>query len=365
MTYPRKVLNHLAGNHTITIATFRYSKELPQESKDGEITVQRLPYLLRISKGFFSPQSWFRFISAIGKADIVIVNIPNFEALPLAVFAKIMQKPIVAIFHCRVDLGKGYIHRLITAGLNFSVFGQLWLSKVIVIYTRDYFNHLGLEKRFSHKTRVVLPAVRSPKVDQQILDKYLKEKEERTWIGFAGRVSKEKGIHHLINAMDTLADHNKKLVLVIAGPYGDDVVGESRYYEEILSLLARKRVPCTFLGKLSGGDLGAFYRAIDLLVLPSVNQTEAFGMVQIDAMLSGKPVVASNLPGVRVPVNLSKMGLIVEPGDEKGISTAIEKIIADPQMYCNAELWNNAKMVFSDQRTYDFYERILEEMTNE
>ncbi|MBU1234787.1 MAG: glycosyltransferase family 4 protein [Proteobacteria bacterium] len=364
ITYPKKILTYLSNNHNITIITFRYSKNLPQHSTDGKIAVHRLPFLVKISKGFISPQSLIAFAHSLRTTDIVILNIPNFEALPLAIFAKIWQKPIISIFHCRVDLGKRFFNRIIAATLNLSVSLQLWLSDTIVIYTQDYFEHLHLEKRFTHKTKVILPAVSQPKVNEHQLERLLKQKRDNTWIGFCGRVSKEKGIHHLINAIDTLTGKNKH-VLIIAGPYGDDVVGESQYYNEIKSLLGKKKITCIFLGKLSDGNLGAFYRAIDVLVLPSVNRTEAFGMVQVDAMLSGKPVIASNLPGVRIPINLTNMGVLVEPGDEDGLAQAIIKIISQPQRYSNSQLRDHARKVFSEQSTYDCYDQLLADITDE
>ena len=51
--------------------------------------------------------------------------------------------------------------------------------------------------------------------------------------------------------------------------------------------------------------MSSFYKSIDLLVLPSINQTEAFGMVQAEA-IAGTPVIAGNLPGVRIPIKLTK-----------------------------------------------------------
>jgi len=323
-----------------------------------------MPYLFKISKGFISPQSWIEFINYARTTDIVILNIPNFEALPLAIIAKISQKPIISIFHCRVDLGESFSNRVIAAILNFSVYLQLWLSNTIVIYTRDYFKHLNLEKRFTQKTKIILPVVTRPRVNQQKLDGFLSQKQDYIWIGFSGRVSKEKGIHHLINAIDKLAGKNKAK-LIIAGPYGPDVVGESQYYAYIKSLLEKKKINYQFLGKLSGGNLGAFYQAIDLLVLPSDNQTEAFGMVQVEAMLSGKPVIASNLPGVRIPVKLTGMGLIVEPGDQNGLSQAITKIITQPEKYSNSQLKNKASKIFSDQITYDSYDQLLADIAEE
>ena len=54
--------------------------------------------------------------------------------------------------------------------------------------------------------------------------------------------------------------------------------------------------------------MGSFYTCIDVLVVPSINSTEAFGLVQVEAMMMGVPVVASDLPGVRVPVQKQGWG---------------------------------------------------------
>ena len=70
-----------------------------------------------------------------------------------------------------------------------------------------------------------------------------------------------------------------------------------------------------------------FYRRIDLLVLPSVNRTEAFGIVQAEAMLSGIPVVASDLPGVRAPIKLTDNGELAAAGNPKALMQAIIKVM--------------------------------------
>lgn len=363
-TYPRKILRYLSHSHTITITTFRYSRQLPKHTRDGNVTVCRMGFLFRISKGFISPQSWIKFIKYTRTTDVVILNIPNFEALPLAIIAKFYKKNIISIFHCRVDLRNSLFNRIIAAILNLSVYLQLCLSTTIIIYTEDYFDSLRQEKRFRKKTKIILPSVSQPKINQQKLDYFLEQKKDCTWIGFSGRISKEKGIHHLINGMDKLAEKNE-CILIIAGPYGHEVVGESQYYADIKSLMDKKKIKYQFLGRLSDGNLGAFYQAIDMLVLPSVNQTEAFGMVQVDAMLSGKPVIASNLPGVRIPVKLTDMGLIVEPGDSHGLAEAILKIIKEPTKYSNPQLRTRASKIFSDQITYHFYDQLLADIADE
>ena len=70
-----------------------------------------------------------------------------------------------------------------------------------------------------------------------------------------------------------------------------------------------------------------FYRRIGLLVLPSVNRTEAFGIVQPEAMLSGIPVVASDLPGVRAPIKLTDNGELAAAGNLKALMQAIIKVM--------------------------------------
>jgi glycosyltransferase involved in cell wall biosynthesis len=75
--------------------------------------------------------------------------------------------------------------------------------------------------------------------------------------------------------------------------------------------------------------MATFYPNIDLLVLPSLNSTEAFGLVQIEAMMNGVPCVASDLPGVRQPIRNHEMGRIIPIGDSKALAAAILEILAE------------------------------------
>ena len=70
-----------------------------------------------------------------------------------------------------------------------------------------------------------------------------------------------------------------------------------------------------FLGDVPDHALPAFYRAADVVALPSVDRTEAFGLVLLEALACGTPVVASRLPGVRTLVDEGRTGYLVEPGD--------------------------------------------------
>jgi glycosyltransferase involved in cell wall biosynthesis len=68
-------------------------------------------------------------------------------------------------------------------------------------------------------------------------------------------------------------------------------------------------------------------------VLPSINSTETFGLVQVEAALCGTPTVASALPGVRMPTRMTGMGLTVPPRDVRALADAICEILAHREQY--------------------------------
>jgi glycosyltransferase involved in cell wall biosynthesis len=84
---------------------------------------------------------------------------------------------------------------------------------------------------------------------------------------------------------------------------------------------------------LNPEQMAAFYPNIDVLVLPSLNSTEAFGLVQIESMINGVPTVASDLPGVRQPVLRHGMGKIIPIGDSNALAAALVEILANPTAF--------------------------------
>ena len=204
-----------------------------------------------------------------------------------------------------------------------------------------------------------MPPIEKSVADKNFLNKLLGLKKNNIWIGYAGRISSEKGLEYLIDACRDGACPVS--TLVFAGPYGKDIAGENNYYNKIIDLLRKYNIKHMFLGNLTGKQLSAFYRSIDVLVLPSVNQTEAFGMVQAEAMISGTPVIASNLPGVRISIRLTKMGIIVEPKNVTQLSQAIGNILKNKNKFTNKELVKNAQNIFDIKKVYKFYDNLIYE----
>ncbi|KKP60337.1 MAG: Glycosyl transferase group 1 [Candidatus Roizmanbacteria bacterium GW2011_GWA2_34_18] len=357
--YPKYLFEHLKKNSKIIVLTFPHRKNLKKIEKKGNITIIRLNYWFRLSKGFIAPLSLLDFYRYSKGANIVFLNQPNFEGLGLAFLAFLMKKKIISIIHCQVFLPRSFFNIIINFFLNLYLYCQLFLSTIILPTTEDYAFSLPWGKIFRYKIKAILPPIKKS-IISQVLFKKLKKEREKYLIGYVGRIASEKGIEYLVHSINHL-DIKKNVKLVFAGPFGKDVAGENNYYNKIIEMLKKYKVNYLFFGNLTSKQLAAFYKSIDVLVLPSINQTEAFGMVQAEAMVAGTPVVASNLPGVRMPIKMTGMGKIVEPKDVNGIANAIEEVLKNKNSYSNLRLTKNAKNIFDLKKIYKFYENLVNE----
>ncbi|MDX1372735.1 MAG: glycosyltransferase family 4 protein, partial [Nitrososphaeraceae archaeon] len=228
-----------------------------------------------------------------------------------------MGRKIFSIYHCEVVLPGGMMNKLVETFLNTSNFISLALSDRIITYTKDFHKSSKLLNNFESKVTYVYPPVNKPKIDKRIT-KVIGEKirtKNSFVIGIAARLAAEKGIEYLFEALPQIMENGKwkmengekkKIKIIVAG--SKDPVGEENYKRKIMKLVDKYKDNVIFLGELSQEEMGSFYSLIDVLVLPSTNSTESFGMVQVEAMMMGVPVVASDLPGVRVPILKTGMG---------------------------------------------------------
>ncbi len=347
-------MTYLSKKHEITVLTFKHDKNLLNTETVSAIKIIRLPYWFKISKGFISPQSIVYFIKHAKNCDLIILNIPNFEGLFLAVMARIFGKKIICIFHCLVFLSQSFISKITVAFLEISIYLQLFISQIIIGYTQDYVRSTWVGRIFKKKIKTVLPPIEIKNSIQQETRLIASLQNKEIIIGYAGRISSEKGLECLIDAIKKIKIKQENIRLLFAGPYGKAVAGEMDYYLKIKRLLEQNKISYQLLGSLSGSNLFDFYTSISVLILPSINQTEAFGMVQAEAMLCGTPVIASNLPGVRVPIQLTKMGIITPPKDSSAIAKAITTIMNNRNQYTNKKLVLNAKSIFDIKKPINF-----------
>ena len=139
---------------------------------------------------------------------------------------------------------------------------------------------------------------------------------------FVGRLVRYKGLDVLLRALPGL-----EVRTVIAGD------GPLRGPLELMARQLGLEGRVQFAGRVSDEELLAWYHACDMLVLPSVSRQEAFGMVQLEAMLCGRPVVSTDLrTGVPWVNQHEQTGLVVRTGDVASLRGAIERLIRNPEL---------------------------------
>lgn len=139
---------------------------------------------------------------------------------------------------------------------------------------------------------------------------------------FLGRLVPYKGVDVLIDAAAPLPVH-----VVVAG----DGAMRRAWIDRASAM--KGCATFEFTGALADADVKAWMHAADVLVLPSITKAEAFGVVQLEAMATGTPVISTNLPSGVPWVNRNgETGLVVTPGDVPALRHAIEVLLADPPL---------------------------------
>jgi len=156
--------------------------------------------------------------------------------------------------------------------------------------------------------------------DTALLDKYAIEKDN--FVLYIGRLYSLKGVHYLIKAFQNIKQENTKLKLVIAGT-GD--------FEPYLRKIAQGTSDILFIGYVDSLMIKKLlYENCLTVVVPSIYET--FPMVVLEAMACSKPVIASNVGGIRSMVRHRKNGFLVKPKDVGGLETSIKKLYEDSNL---------------------------------
>jgi glycosyltransferase involved in cell wall biosynthesis len=150
----------------------------------------------------------------------------------------------------------------------------------------------------------------------------------------AARLASEKGVEILLEALPKVLEKYPLAQALFAGQY-QNVLGEQAYWDRLRPTIQKYEASghWKFLGILNPVEMTAFYPNLDVLVVPSLNSTEAFGLVQVEAFMNGVPCIASALPGVRRPTKMHNMGEVVPIGDSSALADALLKVLARREEY--------------------------------
>lgn len=351
--------------HQVTVMTTQYDKRLPREEVMDGVRVVRVPVAVRVSKGVLAPTFGLVATKLVWQHDVVQLHLPQFDAPGVAFRARLFGKPAVLTYHCDLDLPPGLFNRFVNLVVHFQNHMAGILASHIVTYTQDYADHSPYLSRFKHKLTAFLPPVELPAPLPGAAEAFAAAhatRERRPVIGMAARFAAEKGVEVLLDALPQVLEKYPNAQVLFAGQY-ENVLGEQAYYERLMPRIReyQARGRWTFLGVLSPQEMTAFYPNLDVLVVPSLNSTEAFGLVQIEAMMHNVPCVASALPGVRRPVQMHHMGKVTPIGDSAALAQALLEIFAEREKYrCDTAALAN---LYDPDTVAQEYERLFEKLS--
>lgn len=237
----------------------------------------------------------------------------------ISILAKFRGIPIIATIHNEPHLLNNSIltriaykiWRYVLAKISFS------LSDILIATTQDFADTSDILKNFKNKLYVIPIGIHNRTRHIEC-----KREEEEDYLLFVGRIVPEKGLHVLIEALRML---DKNVYLKIVGDYSRN--DELSYKRELDEMIERyglsKRV--RFLGRVSDEELELIYTNARALIMPVLTRRDNFGIVQLEAMIHGLPIITSNIAGVREVADGA--AILVEPNNPQALADAIIKIL--------------------------------------
>ncbi|ENL0180125.1 glycosyltransferase [Escherichia coli] len=283
--------------------------------------------------------------------DIIHIHLPNPLANLALFFSNYKNKKI--IIHWHSDIVKQKKLKMLYMPL------QQWLLKRAdaIITTSPVYGEFSDDLR-KHKNKIkIIPIGINPenyKVDTNIVKKIHEQYKGKKIIFSLGRLVYYKGFEYLVESAKFLPDD---YIILIGGN------GEEK--QKLLELIQRYKLEdkVKLLGFIRHEELSSYFAASNVFCLPSIEKSEAFGVVQLEAFLFNIPVVSCDIKGSGVGwVNKNNVsGIVVQPKFPYELADALKKIISDRDKYADVKKYftENFHVNVMVERTIKLYKEII------
>jgi rhamnosyl/mannosyltransferase len=305
--------NELKGLINLNLIVSNDTRRTIRESVD-EVSITRVGEMLKLQSAPICPALIQELRKA--KADIVHLHWPN----PMAVLAYLMsglKSKLILTYHSDVVR-----QRKLAVAFQPVLRHALDKASAIIATSPNYIETSDVLWPYREKCRVIpfgVPTEHFEYRDATAIERIRAEHGEQIILG-VGRMVYYKGFEHLVRAM---ALAKGKLLLIGTGPQRsllDGLCAELKLRDRII-----------FLNEVE--DVRPYYHAADIFVLPSVMRSEAFGIVQLEAMTCGKPIINTELDsGVNFVSPNGVSGLTVPPADHRALANAINYLMDRPYL---------------------------------
>ena len=318
------------------------------EAVDSGVKVARVGAVCNLASAPICPGLIRRIREA--KADLVHLHLPNPVAV-MAYLASGLKGHLLVTYHSDVVRQK-----LLGRVLQPILFRALDRCEAVIVASHKYVETSPVLPSYRERCRVIpfgIPVEQFQHCDPTEVARIRDQYGPRIAIT-VGRLVYYKGLEHLIQAMNKVRG---RLLIVGDGPL------RAKLEHQVRAQGIGDRV--VFLGNLK--DLIPYYHAADLLVLASIARSEAFGVVQLEAMACGKPVVNTSLPSGVPYVSLDGItGITVPPANPEALAKAINLLLDDPTrraQYGNAarrRVQAEFNLELMTRRTLQLYQSVMQ-----
>ena len=312
--------------HEVTVFTSRYPDE--DYTYPDIITVKRFKPLFRIGNAPFIPQ----LLREIKDFDIVHLHYPFFFGGEMIyLLKKLRNQKYVVTYHNDV-IYFGILNFPLKFYKTVIMRHVLKNAEKIIVTSLDYAKHSelwtipGIQEKVVEIPNGVDIDRFNPKINgEEIKARHnLEDKDIVLFVGALDKAHYFKGVEYLLQSFASIKNKNSVLVIVGDG----DLRG---YYMKLAERLGLKN-RTLFTGRVPSKDLPKYYASAYIVVLPSITMGEAFGLVLVEGMATGKPVIATNLPGVRTVVDNGINGYIVEPKNIEELSRRVSYLLENEKI---------------------------------
>lgn len=282
----------------------------------------------------------FSLLKKLKKFDIIYFHYPFFGTGLIIWLFKILNPDKKIIIHYHMDVKqKNLLYRLLSLAEEIIKKSLFKKSNLIISASLDYIKNGQMKKIYEKYPQKFIEIPFSINTEE-FKPKDNIENKDKT-ILFVGGLDKAhyfKGVNILLQAAALIKNIEFKLKLIGSG----DLLEDFKKIAQDLKISDKT----IFLGKVNKEELIKNYQEAKVLVLPSINNNEAFGIVLIEAMACGTPVIASNLPGVNSVFENNKSGLLIEPGNINDLKNKLEIILNEDK---SNEMGKNAYQLIREK----------------
>lgn len=359
--FARMVAEHLAKEHEVVVLATQHDPGLPAEEVINGVRVVRSEVLARLHKGMISTRFITDFRRLARESDVVNLHLPMLEAGLLACLCD--RRKLVVTYQCDMAVTGGVVDWLAIMAARTSARLALKRAERVFVTTLDYAGTSHLASPVGERLLEVRAPLKQParKIESGGVQTFKISRDEPR-IGFVGRFVEEKGLPVLLDAFADLLVEYPKAKLVLVGQR--EGVAGGGVMDRVSAKIGSLGDSVELRGKVSEAELWSIYESLDILALPSVNRYEAFGMVQIEAMMTGSLVVASDLPGVRTIAQNTGCGTIAVRGDAGSLHAALLEAIGLRERLTRADVARRVLEVYPPLGSLQLQQAELQRIAN-